>query len=148
MTWISVSLTITRAGATVPAKSTSVTPAKPVPVRVTTAPIGPEGGSKLVTLGPGSGTGTGAGSTVKEAVEVATPPWGVVTVIGPVLSPGGTCTRICFPVDCSLKVSATTPPNATWVSPSNPVPWMTTTVPGAPDSGVNEAMVGAATVIG
>ncbi len=60
---------------------TEVAPVKLVPVIVTVAPIIPEAGVKLVTVGA---------PTIVNNVELDPPPAGVVTVMTPLPAPAGT----------------------------------------------------------
>src|ERR1043165_6237005 len=72
--------------AAVPLKATAVAPVKPLPVIVTAVPAGPVVGLKLVIVG-------GVPVTVKLALLVAAP-FGVATVIGPLVAPLGTVALI------------------------------------------------------
>jgi hypothetical protein len=65
-----------------PLKVTELAPLKAVPVIWTLVPTGPLAGAKLVIVG-------GLAVTVKLLALFAVPP-AVVTLIGPVVAPGGT----------------------------------------------------------
>lgn len=107
---------------------------KPVPVRVTVAPIGPDMGEKPVSVG--------AGITVKAVFVVAV--WLLtVMLIGPFEAPVGTMAVTAF-ADAAVTV-ATTPLNLTTFSESvalKLVPESVTVVPTDPDGGVNPVIVG------
>jgi len=119
--------------AAVPLKATAVAPVKLVPVIVTAVPICPDVGLKLLIFGP-------VLVTVKVPAEVAVP-FGVVTLILPVVAPLGTVAVI-FVVLFTLKEAAV-PLNATAVAPARFVPLMVTDVPPCPLVGVKEEMVAA-----
>jgi hypothetical protein len=76
---------------------------------------------------------------VKSDALVAVPP-GVVTVIFPVLALWGTDAVICV-AEATLK-TALAPPKATAVAPVKFVPMIVTVVPGGPEVGENELIVG------
>jgi hypothetical protein len=72
------------------------------------------------------------GGTVKWRAEVAVSP-PTVTVIGPVVAPGGAVTTSCVLV--AERIGADTPLKPTWFSAGmalNPRPWMVTRVPTTP----------------
>ena len=75
--------------------------------------------------------------TVKEEADVALP-FGVCTVISPVVAPEGTLTTIWVAV--SELIFAFTPLNATNVAPVSPLPVIVTLAPTAPDFGLNDVM--------
>ncbi|MFC7668167.1 hypothetical protein ACFQT0_12815 [Hymenobacter humi] len=83
-------------GATVPLNVTCVAPVKLLPVSTTTVPTGPRVGLNEAI--------TGAGITVKLLAETPVPV-GVVTVIEPVIAPGGTVTVICV-AEFTVKIGA------------------------------------------
>jgi hypothetical protein len=101
-----------------------------VPVIVTLSPDMPLVGVKPVIFG----------STLKTATLVAVP-WGVVTLIDPVVAPEGTVAVIDV-LEMTLKL-ALTPLNLTAVAPLKFVPVIVTLVPTAPIVGVKEEIVGA-----
>ena len=85
------------------------------------------------------GTEIAAGGVyVKVAALVAVPP-AVVTVTFPV-EPFPTTAVICV-IESTVKLAAFVPPNFTSV-PVKPVPVILTDVPGPPDVGAKEVMVG------
>jgi hypothetical protein len=109
---------------------------KPAPDTVTDDPGGPWSVDRVTV---------GGGTTVKELELVAVPP-PVVTEIGPVVAPDGTCAVIFLPVlitkvgsGVALKVTAVVVPKA--------VPRMITRVPTFPELGLNPVMVGGATAL-
>ena len=106
-------------------------------MRVTTVPILPEVGVKVVIVG---GLAVRA---VKLPVLVAEPA-GVVTSILPVLAPTGTSTLIV--VDVSLEIDPDLPSKVTLVAPERWVPVMVTAVPGVPEVGVKLEIFGVSTV--
>jgi hypothetical protein len=83
--------------------------------------------------------------TVKIEVLVAVPP-GVVTLIVPVVAPVGTVTVICVPALFTVNPVALTLLNFTEVAPVRFVPVIATLVPTGPKVGVNDVIVGAASV--
>lgn len=88
--------------------------------------------------------GAADAETVKFEALVA-PPFEVTTVIGPVEAPCGTIAVTCA---SELTVNwADSPLNLTAVVPANPLPVITTDVPGGPLVGLNEAMAGQPTVV-
>ena len=107
-----------------------------VPVMVTLVPMGPEVGAKLVMVGV---TGT---DTTKLVVLV--PIWQLTwTLIGPVVAPPGTVVVMLVAV-LAVTVAAT-PLNLTMLFPgtgSKLVPVMVTDVPGMPEMGEKEEIVG------
>src|SRR5262245_34804143 len=72
---------LTVKGATTPLIVTEDALRKVVPLMITVVPAGPEAGEKLVMVG---------GTRKMPALEAA--PAGLVTLIGPVVAPGGTLT--------------------------------------------------------
>ncbi len=66
-----------------PLNATAVAPVNPVPVITTDVPTDPLVGLKLVIVGAGEGF------TMNDADESTKPP-GVVTLMAPVVAPGGT----------------------------------------------------------
>src|SRR5215469_1077106 len=76
-----------------------------------------------------------AGVTVKRVVVIKGPLPGVVTVMGPVVAPGGTVVVI-VPEGLTVKVAAT-PLNETAVAPMKVVPVIVTPVPTGPKIGAN-----------
>ena len=119
-------------GATVPLNVTRVAPVRSVPVMTTTVPTGPVTGVKLVMVG--------GVPTVNGVAEVAMPP-GVVTLMGPVVTPAGALTVICV-AEFTTKPGAAVPLKATAVAPVKFVPVIVTTVPARPPVGVKLVMVG------
>lgn len=107
----------------VPLNLTSVAPVKFVPVIVTLVPAVPIVGAKEVMTGV----------TVKRVVVTKGPLPGVVTVMGPVVAPGGTVVVI-VPEGSTVNVAAT-PLNETAVAPVKPV--IVTPVPTGPKIGEN-----------
>jgi hypothetical protein len=116
--------------AVMPLNVTVVAPVRFVPVIVTAVPTGPEVGEKSEIVGL---------VTAKLDALVAVPP-DVVTLIGPVVAPGGTLVAI----DVSLVTvnDEAFPLNFTPVVPVKAVPVMATLVPTGPDVGVNEEIAG------
>src|SRR5213596_330292 len=121
--------------AATPPNFTEVAPLKFVPLIVTEVPTGPLVGVKDVIVG------VGAPVTVKsvELVAVAPP---LVTVILPVVAPVGTVAVSWVPVGFQENVVALVPLNFTELVPTNPEPWMVTTVPTGPLDGENDVIVG------
>jgi hypothetical protein len=120
--------------ADLPLNATRVAPVNPDPRMVTMVPTDPDVGENLSILG----------RTLKD-VELAAVPPDVLTVIGPVVAPAGTRTRIWvseFTWNC-----APVPLNATVMAPVNRVPVMVTTCFTVPAAGVKLAMVGACDVL-
>ena len=115
-----------------PSNVPAVAPVKLVPVMVTDDPALPLVGEKPVIVG--------GGTTVKFVLLVAVPP-GVVTVIGPVVAPGGTVAVIC---DRFLTLYvAVVPLNVTAVAPVKFALEIVTVVPTPPLMGEKPMMVGA-----
>ncbi len=110
-----------------PLKVTPGEPPKPVPLTVTTVPVGPPDGAKPVTFG----------STTNGACAI---PPGVVSVTRPVVASDGTVARTV--VELTYVGGADTPLNVTPLTPLNVVPVIVTTVPVTELDGVTEAMVG------
>lgn len=125
---------VTVNAADTPLNRTDVAFVNPVPLIVTEVPGGPLVGVKEVTVGA-------AGVTVKLDVLVAVPS-GSKTCIAPVSAAAGTTAVICVS-ETTVKLLAT-PPNLTDVVPVKPVPVIVTFVPGGPDVGLNEEIVGGA----
>jgi hypothetical protein len=119
-------------GAAVPLNLTDVTPVNLDPNRVTTVPTAPLVGEKLEIVGP---------VTVKFA-SVESVPEGFVTLIFPVVAPGGTVVLIRPPVATVNDVAAV-PLKRTAVVPENPDPKIETAVPTGPLWGSNPVMFGA-----
>jgi hypothetical protein len=97
----------------------------------------------LVPIGPLVGVNeliVGGGMTVNELLLVAVPP-GVVTEIGPVVAPAGTCVVMSVG-ELTTKLGSAAPLKVTEVAPVKFVPWMSTLVPKGALVGVNELMVG------
>lgn len=117
-----------------PLNRTEVAPVNPVPLIVTDVPVGPLVGVNDVIVGAG-------GVTVKLELLVAVPS-GLTTWIAPVSAAAGTTAVICV-LDTTVKL-ALTPANRTAVVPVKPVPLIVTVVPGGPDVGLNELIVGTA----
>jgi hypothetical protein len=117
----------------VPANVTLVAPDRFVPLIVTEVPTGPLVGENDEM--------TGAAITVKFEPLVAVPS-GVVTLIGPVVAPEGTCAVI-FVLEFPVNV-ADVPLNLTVVAPMRSPPLMVTDVPTPPLVGENDEIVGAA----
>jgi hypothetical protein len=98
----------------------------------------------LVPTGPLVGVNeliVGGKVTVNEDELVAVPP-GVVTLIGPLVAPVGTCAVMSVD-EMTAKLVSVAPLNLTLVAPMKPVPWMSTLVPTGPLVGVNELIAGA-----
>src|SRR5205807_203639 len=116
-----------------PLKRTAVAPLKLVPLIVTVVPTGPLAGEKLVIVGA-------LAVTTKPLALVAVPP-GVVTRIGPLVAPLGTCARI--EVAESTTNPALTVLKVTAVAPLKLVPLIVTVVPTGPLAGEKLAILGA-----
>ena len=84
----------------------------------------------------------GAARALNETTLLAVPP-GVVTRIGPVVTPFGAVALICVG-EAMLKEAAASPLNVTAVAPPKPVPVMMIEEPPLPLVGVKPPMVGAA----
>lgn len=112
-----------------PLNVTAVAPVKVVPVMTTLVPGKPLAGENEVT----------PGAVVKSVALVAVPAE-LLTVIRPVVAPAGTVAVILveeLTVNC-----ADTPLNATEEMAVKLVPLMVTEVPGAPEAGVKDVIVG------
>lgn len=118
-----------------PLNRTDVAPVNPVPVIVTEVPGGPLVGVNDVIVGPG-------GVTVKLELLVAVPS-GLTTWMAPVSAAAGTTAVICVS-ETTVKLLALSPANLTAVVPVKPVPVIVTVVPGGPEVGENEVIVGTA----
>ena len=110
-------------------------PRKLVPVSVTTVPVGPLVGVKLVMLG---------GLPTKNGVAELTVPADVATVIRPELLPEPTL-AVRLVAETTVTLVATVPLKRTAVAPVKPVPVSVTTVPTGPRAGVKLVMVGPGT---
>ena len=119
----------------VPPQPTAVAPLKFAPVITIDAPLAAEVGLKPVIVG--------LVTTVNVPAEVAVP-LGVVILMFPVL-PLPTVAVIIV-AELTVKLAAAVPPKLTAVAPVRFVPFIVTTVPLAPDVGVNVPMIGAAPV--
>ena len=126
----------TKTLAAVPLNVTAVVPVKLVPVTTTLVPTGPLVGVNDVTVG--------GSSTVKLAALLPVPP-AVVTLITPVVAPGGTVAVRVVPFT-TAKVGAFTPLKRTAEVVPKSVPVSVTLVPTGPLVGVKLAMVGAGAV--
>ena len=115
-----------------PLKLTLLAPLNPVPAMDTLVPTGPLVGVNELIVG--------GKVTVNEDELVAVPP-GVVTLIGPLVAPVGTCAVMSVD-EMTAKLVSVAPLNLTLVAPMKPVPWMSTLVPTGPLVGVNELTVG------
>lgn len=124
--------------AATPLNVTEVAPVKFVPLMVTEVPADPLVGVNDVMVGP-------AGVTTKLELLVAVP-CGVMTWIAPVPAVVGT-TAVIRIGETTVKLVALTPPKRTAVAPWRSVPLIVTVVPGAPDVGVNEVIVGGLAVV-
>jgi hypothetical protein len=113
--------------------ATALAPVKFVPVIVTVVPGAPETGENEVIVG--------VPPVTANELELVALPDGVVTVSAPVVAPEGTAVWICV-AEMTLNTAAV-PLNATPVAPVNAVPVIVTVVPGVPEVGVNELIVGA-----
>jgi len=82
----------------------------------------------------------GGGRTVKETKLVTVPP-GVVTEIGPVVAPVGTCAVMCV-AELTTKLVSGVPLNLTLVAPVKFAPVMSTGVATGPLVGLNEVIAG------
>jgi hypothetical protein len=118
---------------------TSVAPLKFVPLTVTRVPTGPLVGVKPVTVG-------GPANTVKSE-ELVFDPFGVVTVIGPVVAPEGTLVVI-FTEEFTVNDGwFTLLKNFTDVVPSKFVPLIVTVTPTAPPLGENDVIDGSSVAV-
>ena len=120
--------------ASTPLKDTVLVPVKPAPLITTEVPTGPFVGlSEVMT-----------GATAKSVALVAVPA-ALTTLILPVVAPFGTVAVIRV---AELTVNwACTPLKVTAVIPVKLVPLMVTEVPGGPEAGVNEVIVGATVTV-
>jgi hypothetical protein len=125
--WLSESTVKT---ALTPWNVTAVAPVKLVPAIVTGVPTGPLGGVRDAMNGV----------TLKSLVLTAVP-FGVTTLIGPVVAPLGTVAVICVS-ESTVKEVAGVPLNLTAVAPVKVVPVMVTAVPTGPLPGVNDVICG------
>ena len=121
----------------IPLNLTEVLERRFVPVRVTAVPTAPRVGEKE----PIAGTA----STVKLVELAALPTW-LVTVIAPVVAPGGT-TAVRVVSEVAMKVEAEIPLNLTAVVPVNPVPAKVKVVPIAPMAGEKVVIAGSAKTV-
>jgi hypothetical protein len=116
-----------------PLKRTSVAPVNPDPRIVTDVPTGPAVGEKEVIVGA-------APPVTTKSVALVPVPEGVVTWIRPVDAPAGTDVVL---LRSELTANtAETPPQRTSVAPLKSEPWTITVVPGLPDVGEKEEIVG------
>jgi hypothetical protein len=115
-------------------KVTAVAPVNALPLMVTEEPTVADGGDTPVMLT------AGCGATVNEPGLLEVPP-GVVTLIGPVGAPAGTVAVSWLP-EVTVKAAAV-PLKDTAVVPVKSLPATVTEVPGHPEAGVNEEIVGA-----
>ena len=116
----------------VPLKVTAAVPVKLVPVMVTVFPTAPRTGEKELMVG------AAVEITVK-AVELVAVPWGVFTLILPVVAPPGTLVVICV-LETTVKVAAV-PLKVTRVAPVKPKPEIVTGVPSDPLVGEKELIL-------
>src|SRR6476661_8365677 len=119
----------------VPLNLTLVAPVKFVPWMSTAVPTGPLVGENDVTVG-----GFPLDVTVKLAALVPVP-FGVVTLIVPVVAPFGTCAEMSVS-ELTMNDASAVPLNLTLVAPVKFVPWMSTAVPTGPLVGENDVTVG------
>jgi hypothetical protein len=131
---ICVPAPLTLNGADVPLNVTAVAPPNLRPVIVTGVPTGPFLGAKFVMLGA-------VPVTVKLLVVAV--PFGVETVICPVVAPVGTVVEICVPAPLTEN-AAPVPWNATDEAPRKFVPLIATFVPTGPLCGLKLVIFGAA----
>jgi hypothetical protein len=115
--------------AVVPANFAAVAPVKLVPVIVTTVPVPPLLGLKLLMTGV----------TRNELGDDTGPPWALM-VIRPVVAPEGTVAVILVD-ELTVKVTAAVPLNETAVLPDRFVPLSVTAVPTGPLDGENDVNV-------
>src|SRR5215472_14195871 len=104
---MSVDELTTKLGSAVPLNVTEVAPVKFAPWMSTLVPTGPLGGVKELIAG-------GDGVTVNGPPVVSVPP-GVVTEIGPVVAPTGTCAVMSFS-ELTTKLGSAVPLNVTEVA--------------------------------
>lgn len=128
---MAVALATLKLVAVVPLKLTLVAPVKFMPVSVTTVPLGPLVGVKLVIVGV----------LIVKLAPLDTEPAGFVTITFPVVAPIGTVAVIDV-AETTLNDDALTPLNFTAVVPRKFVPVIVTLVPTIPLVGVNDVMVG------
>jgi hypothetical protein len=121
----------------VPLNFTAVAPAKPVPVIETSAPTGPLVGVNDVTVG-----GFPPPPVTVKLEGLCPVPLGVVTEIGPVVAPLGTCAAM-SPDELTTNDGSGVPLNVTLVAPVKFAPWTSTAVPTAPLVGLKDVTVGA-----
>jgi hypothetical protein len=124
--------------ALVPLKRTAETSVKFVPLIWTDVP-----GAPLVGLNDEM---VGALAVTMKAELLVAVPRGVTTWIAPVTALFGT-TAVIRMGETTVKLDALTPPNRTAVAPWKSVPLMVTVVPGGPEGGVNEEIVGGLFVV-
>ncbi len=121
-------------GPDAPAPNPTWTPARFVPVIVTTVPGFPAPGLTPVIVM------SSEWSTVNALAEVAVP-FRLTTAIGPVTAPAGTAARSVVSL-FAPKTRAGTPLNVTEDVPVKPEPPMVTIVPSPPDGGVKVSSLG------
>src|SRR2546425_454246 len=114
-----------------PLNSTSVTAESPEPLIVTTVPVGPLPGEKLVIRN----------GIVKDAALVAVPATFVTLMLPSGAAPSGTVMRIDVAVRWVI-VPTSIPLRVPDVTESRFVPFTVTSVPTGPEAGVNELIVG------
>src|SRR6185503_10387956 len=107
------------------------------PKIVTIVPALPIEGEKLVILGAGPET------TTVNAAELVAVPFGVVTLIDPVVAPAGTVAVICVS-ETTLKEVAAVPLKLTEVAPVKLEPERVMMVPIAPEIGEKPVILGPA----
>src|SRR5438445_137737 len=127
---IEVSESTEKVEAACPLNFTEVAPVRPLPLIVTVVPVVPESGVKDAIFG----------KTVNDDVLVAVPAC-VVTDIGPLVAVTGTVALMEFR-DVIVKEDASTPLNFTEVVPIKPLPLIYICVPGVPEVGVNDVIIG------
>jgi hypothetical protein len=135
---MSVDELTTKLGSAVPLNETLVAPVKSVPWMSTRVPTVALVGENELIVG-------GDWVTVNEPVLVAVPD-GVVTVMGPVVTPVGTW-AVMSVAELTRKFVSEVPLNVTLVAPVRFVPWMSTLVPTDPPVGENELIVGCGAVV-
>ena len=123
--------------AAVPLKLTAVAPVKLEPDMVMIVPTLPAVGEKVVILGAGVET------TTVNTAELVAVPFGVVTLIAPVVAPAGTVAVICVS-ETTVKEVAAVPLKLTEVAPVKLEPVMLMLEPIAPEIGENPVMLGPA----
>jgi len=82
----------------------------------------------------------------RNGFELDPVPFGVVTVIGPVVAPAGTVAVICVS-ESSVQLVAAVSLNLTEVAPVKLLPLMVTTVPTGPITGEKDEIVGAGVTV-